>query len=57
METLTVKEYATLRGISISAVYNAIRANFKMDGVLSHKKTGGTLLLYVDKNLMQNILK
>jgi len=57
METLTVKEYATLRGISISAVYNAIRANFKMDGVLSHKKTGGTMLLYVDKNLMQNILK
>lgn len=52
METITVKEYADLRGVTVSAVYNAIRAKFNLPGVINIKEYGKTKLLEVNKSLI-----
>jgi len=52
METITIKEYADLRGITVAAVYNAIRAKFNLPGVLNVKVYGKSKLLEVDKSLI-----
>lgn len=52
METITVKEYADLRNVKVAAVYNAIRANYKLPGVISIKEYGKTKLLEVNKSLI-----
>lgn len=61
METITVSEYAGLRGITITAVYNAVKNGWDLPGVTEKKRFGKrSILLVVDKHWIKdqkNILK
>jgi hypothetical protein len=53
IEQLTPKQYAELRGITLSAVTDAIREGWHMPGVLEVKKFGRFYLLDVDRNQLK----
>ena len=50
METITVKEYADLRGVTVAAVYNAIRAKYDTPGLINVKTYGRSKLLEVNRS-------
>lgn len=51
-ETISIAEYAERREISVQAVYQAIKNNFAMPGVIETKKSGTTTLLIVDPKII-----
>lgn len=57
MDILTIKEYAELRGIGVTAVYNAIYASRDLPGILNYKKSGSTYLLTGNKKIIEKNIK
>jgi hypothetical protein len=53
IEQLTPTQYAELRGISLSAVTDAIRQGWEMPGVIKVNKFGRFYLLDVDRNQLK----
>lgn len=57
METFTIKEYAELRGIGVTAVYNQINAGRDLPGIIDIRRSGRTYLLKGNKNLIKKNIK
>lgn len=57
MDILTIKEYADLRGIGVTAVYNAINAGRSLEGIAGFTKYGGTYLLRGNRKLISKKVK
>ena len=57
MQRMTIKEYATLRGITEGAVRKAIMMNHKLPGVAGREKFGKSHVLHVDKKKLLKSLE
>lgn len=50
MVRMSVKDYATVRNISVAAVTKAIRKGHAAPGIVNYEKFNGDYILYVDEN-------
>jgi hypothetical protein len=57
MDIITIKEYAGLRGIGVTAVYNAINAGRNLPGIIDITRSGKIYLLKGNKSLIKKNIK
>lgn len=50
MIRMSVKDYATVRNITVAAVTKAIREGHATPGIINFEKFNGDYILYVDEN-------
>ena len=53
IKQLSIKEYAYLSKCSVQNVYQQLKKNKRMDGVISHIKIGSHYILSVDTELIK----